>query len=235
MSIPGNNPSQQATEVLSCTRVRLSHDEEYDTGMDFPDISLHPGDLMLVLAERNARSLPFCDAVTGLISAESGEIRFLGQPWSRGTAAQKDARRARIGRIFHGRSWLGNLDIDENIMLSQRFHTRKTDREIEEEAFALARSFGLEGLPSTRPAWTPPGEQQRAQWVRALIGKPSLLLAEFPENNVTDIDLESFLKVIHEQRAEGLAVAWFTLNPSVWNNKDMKAKYRLVMHGSRCD
>lgn len=161
---------------------------------------------------RRARSLG--SAVGGLEPPPEGTIRFLGTDWRTLPPGAAEQRRARIGRVFEGAAWVSNLDVDENVLLAQRHHTRRPETELRAEAERLARSFGLARLPLSRAAWMVPRDLQRAQWVRALLGAPALLALEFPERHAADSDLTAFGAAVDDARARGAAVLWITARPA---------------------
>jgi ABC-type lipoprotein export system ATPase subunit len=187
---------------------------------------------MLVLAQKEHVRLPLADAAEGLLKLEAGRVAFMGADWEPMTPDQAVAARARIGRVFRGPAWISNLDADENITLRERHFSRRPPDEIESEALALARSFGLEDLPRKRPAWVPRDDLMRAQWVRALLGAPALLLAEFPETGVPDDGLDAWRGAVAKARAAGAAIVWFTCDPRVWNDGSLKPRTRCEMRGA---
>lgn len=154
------------------------------------------------------------NVVCGIESPPAGAVGFRGADWRELSPTEAERHRARIGRVFEGAAWISNLDVDENVLLAQRHHTRRSDADLRAEAEALARLFGLSRLPTGRPAWTEPRDLQRAQWVRALLGTPILLLLEFPERRVTAEDLAAFARAVDERRAAGLGVLWVSSRPA---------------------
>ncbi len=152
----------------------------------------------------------FGDAVCGIEPPPEGVVRFNGADWRELPPAEAERRRARIGRVFEGAAWVSNLDVDENVLLAQRHHTRRPDAELRAEAERLARTFGLARLPGTRAAWTDPRDLQRAQWVRALLGAPALLLLEFPERRAAAVHVAALAAAVDAARARGAGVLWIT-------------------------
>ncbi|MCP4451563.1 MAG: hypothetical protein GY809_08885, partial [Planctomycetes bacterium] len=118
--------------------------------------------------------------------------------------------RGRIGRVRPGSAWVGNLDIDENILLPQLHHTHRSETDLRQEALALCRTFGLDDLPRTRPTWTPRDVCQKAQWVRALLGEPQLLILEHPDETASDRDHTRLVESVDAARTRGAAVLWIT-------------------------
>ncbi len=170
------------------------------------------GDCVFLLAteEDDRRVRRLANAAVGIEAPLEGAVRFAGEDWSALSPAAAEHRRARIGRVFCGAAWVSNLDVDENVLLARLHHTHRRLREWRAEAERIAHALGLTALPSGRAAWTPPRELQRAQWVRALLGAPDLLILEHPERGAEPGDLAAFGKAADAARARGAGVLWIT-------------------------
>ncbi len=196
--------------VLTFRSVRLPGGFDYDTPMESIDIDLLAGGLLLIRLERSSPKLPFCDAASGLVDPDEGDILVLGKKWQdlgRGEAARM---RSRIGRVFEGQGWINNLDVDENITLSGRYHEADTEEGLQERATSLATAFGLPQLPHTRPSVTSRPDLARAAWVRAFLAGPELLLLERPGRDLSLRETEPLFREVEHARGRGTAVVWLT-------------------------
>lgn len=197
--------------VLEFSSVSLAERAPYENGLRAVSFTLEPGDLLLVQLPEGYPLSPLADVASGLVEPDEGVIRFLGKSWAEGYEADRASARGRIGRVFERAGWLSNLDIDENITLAQRYHTRRDPAEILAEAQTLARELGLGEIPAGRPAHQDRAVLLAAQWVRALVAHPRLLLLERPVRDLPDADVESFVRAILRRREQdGLAVVWLT-------------------------
>jgi phospholipid/cholesterol/gamma-HCH transport system ATP-binding protein len=202
--------SMERESVIELTDVTVSVGERYEIGLDEVTLLLSKGEAAIVVVPRTGLSTPLADLCCGLEGPETGTVRFLGQSWDERNNDQVVRDRGHIGRIWPEPAWVGNLDIDENILLSQQHHTRRSETELREEALTLARTFGLDDLPHTRPAWTPEAIRRKAQWVRALMGTPALLLLDYPDDAVSEIDHTHLVEAVERARTRGTAVIWIT-------------------------
>jgi len=196
--------------VVELTGVTAPAGERYAIGLADATLLLAKGEAAVVVVPRTGLSTPLADLCCGLEGPEAGTLRFLGRSWDERSNDQVVRDRGRIGRIWPDPAWVGNLDVDENILLSQQHHTRRAKTELREEALTLARAFGLDDLPHTRPAWTPEAIRRKAQWVRALMGMPALLLLEYPDDAVNEIDHTRLVETVERARKRGTAVIWMT-------------------------
>ena len=194
--------------ILSFDNVTLAARPPYEAGLSGVSFSLNASGLMLVRVEEGLTRLPFADAAAGLAEADSGRVTFLGEEWSAMPPERSAELRGRIGRIFETHTWISNLDVDENITLAQRHHTARPEHEILAEASALGAQFGLGELPRGRPAVIRRSDLRRAEWVRAFIGEPKLILLENPTKDVYMDALPGLVGAVKAARGRGAAVVW---------------------------
>ncbi len=193
---------------------------------------LLPGERVLIEAGEELRQL-LADLAGGLEAPDHGEVLFAGESWHRLSATAQSRLRRRIGWIFPEPAWLYNLDIDENISLSERFHGDRPPAEIDEEAEALARSLGLRGLPRMRPAWASARERIVSQWVRALLGGPALLVADSGAEEASDPDFAPLWSELDARREQGLAVLWLShRNPTLEQAGALNARCYVLENGT---
>lgn len=196
------------TPILEFERVSLRAIAEGHTGLRGVSFRLCPGDLMRVQVESGHDPLPLADAAEGLLVPEAGTVTFLGEPWAALPPDRELSLRARIGRVFDDHGWVSNLNVLENLTLSQRHHTCRPVPEIIAEAQELARGFGLPEVPVGRPAFIPRRDLRRAEWIRAFLGQPALILLEHPTFGVAAEHTPRLVQAVEAARTRGAAVVW---------------------------
>ena len=194
--------------ILKFDRVSCTAQPPYEQDLAGVSLALGPGDLGVVLVPPGTARLPLADLAEGLLIPDAGRVAFEEEDWLEWTPDDAAAARSRIGRVFETRGWISNLDVDENITLAQRHHTSRPVAELEQEAAALARGFGLTELPRVRPAVLRSAVLRRAEWVRAFLGAPALILLEFPLREVYVDALDGLVLAVQAARARGAAVLW---------------------------
>lgn len=224
------NPS---APILKFEEVAIASNPLYESAICDISFELSPGDLMLVLLDQEHLLLPLADAAQGLEAPMQGRITFFGKDWQRMRPGLAAKHRGRIGRIFSDGGWISNLDIDENITLAQRHHTRRPASGITDEAADLARQFGLPGLPLGTIAQLRRQDLQKAACVRAFLGEPRLILAEDPTRHVYADIIAPLVNTLFAARKRGAAVLWATSDPKVWNDAGIKPTVRCKMTGSQ--
>lgn len=198
-------------------------------------LALAPGTCVLVQEPSPREYLPLADAACGLMDPCRGEVRIGGEPWSQLGPAAQAARRGRIGRVFPFAAWVKNLPVLDNVVLAQMHHSRRRPEELEAEAESLARRLGLEHLPSGRVAWVRRHELRVAEWVRAFMGGPELVILENPEREAWPEHVPKLIEVVGDACRRGLAVLWITDSFRTWDDPAFGDASRFVVKGVRVE
>ena len=223
--------------ILEKQRVILRFDDSVFTDTtgdvaksDEVSLSVCGGDLVLIRLARLEQTAAFADACAGIIKPHSGFVRFLGRNWQDLRPDQANALRGRIGRVFKTGNWINNLSLLDNMLLPQRHHTRRSTRQLCEEAGKLADQFGLPGIPLGLPGDLTAAELQRAACVRAFMGRPLLILLEEPTSGIFLEIISALMDAVREARDRGAAVIWLTRKGLIWNDQTLPVtrRYRLI-------
>ena len=218
--------------ILKFSEVTIESSPHYETGLCDTSFEINQGDLLLVRMERENERLPLADATEGLAPPSRGSVNFLGEDWQRISADHAAAQRGKIGRLFDDEGWISDLDVDENIMLSQRHHTPRSEEDIMEEALQLARVFGLPGLPRGRPGSMRRWDLRKAACIRAFLGQPALIILEQPVRGVYADLIAPLVNAVQSARKRGAAVLWTVTDPKIWNHSNIRTTTRARMFGS---
>lgn len=156
----------------------------YDSSVSEITFALEPGDLVIVLLEKERVRLPLADLAVGIVAPDEGRVRLRGSDWLAMTPEVAAENRGHIGRVFEGNPWIEDIEVSHNIMLGQLYHTHRPIAEIKRQAAELSRIFGLPGLPLDLPSTFRGKDLARAACVRAFMGEPDLLILERPTAGV---------------------------------------------------
>lgn len=194
--------------ILELEAVSLKSGPEYESGLESVSFAVQPGERLLIHLEPLSHRGVFGDLALGLTEPDDGRVLFRGGPWQHMAPDAAADARARIGRVFERPLWVSNLDVDENITLVQRHFTVRPEAEIDAEAVALARTFGLADLPRMRPARVPSRDLRVADWIRALLGERALLVLERPLHDAPPDKAPALVQSVRAAGDRGAAVIW---------------------------
>lgn len=219
--------------VLEFRQVATHGGHLYDTAIWQVSFTLRRGELALVQLEAGHLRTPLADAAQGLVEPLQGSVHFLGESWAEMPLAAKAAARAKIGRVFEEPGWIAELAMDENIVLLQRHHSRRSLASIRDEASELARRFSLPGLPLGTPAEMRAPDLRRAACVRAFLGEPELLILERPSAGIYPEVMPALMASVRAARERGAAVLWTTDNPEELRDPGIRPTMCCTMAGSQ--
>lgn len=178
---------------LTLKNVFKSYQQGPETLTILKDLSLQveTGELVAIVGASGSGKSTFLSLVAGLDAFDKGEISINNQKINDLNKKQMTQFRAEtIGFVFQQFHLISHLTAFENLALPLQILGRPHD-----EAFILQEldNVGLKSRASHRPTEMSGGECQRLGVARALITKPSLLLADEPSGN---LDTETGRKVM---------------------------------------
>ena len=124
-----------------------------------------------------------------------------------------------IGFVFQSFNLIPQLTIEENVEVPL-FYRRIKASERRGHAIDILNRVGLGDRLHHKPSELSGGQQQRAAIARALVTKPSILLADEPTGNLDTQTGDDILQLFGEMNAEGLTVMVVTHDQQVGNRCD---------------
>lgn len=203
--------------VLEFDQVTVPREAYYDMGLNNCSFKLHAAELIAVHTSKELVHSPLSAAALGLIETIAGTVRFCGEDWRLLPPRRPAALRSKVGRVFAEDGWISNLDVDENLILAQYYHTARAREEILNEALEIARRLGLSEIPEGRSSGLRRATLRVLEWVRALLGEKVLLILEHPVNRVPRSFLWPLLGEVARARKRGVAVLWITGDTDEWD------------------
>lgn len=102
-------------------------------------------------------------------------------------------RRRNIGLIYQFYNLIPVLNVKENILLPAELDNRDIDREYFDD---LMKTLGLIDREKHLPNQLSGGQQQRTSIGRALINRPSIILADEPTGNLDSKNSKEILELL---------------------------------------
>jgi ABC-type lipoprotein export system ATPase subunit len=169
------------------------------------------GEFVALLGASGSGKSTLLNLIAGLDRPTSGSISVNGGELARMTAEELARyRRHTVGMVFQAFNLIPTMTLLENVELPMRFAEVERAERAARARQALER-VGLAARFSHRPPELSGGEQQRASIARALVNRPSLLLADEPTGNLdsrTGEEIMTYLRECHD--AQGLTVLLVT-------------------------
>jgi len=121
-------------------------------------------------------------------------------------------RNREIGFIFQAFNLIGDLTVFENVELPLTYRSMPSAERKKRVQEVLER-VGMAHRMKHYPSQLSGGQQQRVAVARALVGQPSILLADEPTGNLDSKNGEAVMKLLQELHAEGATICMVTHDP----------------------
>lgn len=148
------------------------------------DLEIPDGKLYSIVGPSGAGKTTLLQILGTLSNPDSGELMIKNESVFKLGEKQLAAFRNReIGFVFQFHYLLPEFNALENVCLPA-FIAKKGKKETEERAKELLSFLGLSERLTHKPAELSGGERQRVAVARALINKPSVIMADEPSGNL---------------------------------------------------
>ena len=172
------------------------------------DFEIQKGEFAVVVGPSGAGKTTVLNILGGMDTATEGQVLVDGTDIAKYSQKQLTAyRRDDIGFVFQFYNLIPNLTALENVELALQICKDPMD------AKEVLEDVGLGDRLGNFPAQLSGGEQQRVSIVRAIIGKPEILLMDEPFSALDPISrrqLQDLIKTLHHEL--GLTIVFVTHN-----------------------
>ncbi len=148
------------------------------------DLEIKKGEIVSIVGASGAGKSTLLQIIGTLDQADEGSLQINNRIVQELSDRQlSDFRNKEIGFVFQFHHLLPEFTALENICIPA-YIAKSTKKEAEKEAMKLMEFLGLTNRAHHKPAELSGGEQQRIAVARALINKPSVILADEPSGNL---------------------------------------------------
>jgi putative ABC transport system ATP-binding protein len=123
-------------------------------------------------------------------------------------------RNREIGFIFQAFNLIGDLTVYENVELPLTYRGMASKERKDRVQEALER-VGMSHRMKHYPSQLSGGQQQRVAVARAVVGKPSILLADEPTGNLDSKNSETVMDLLADLHKDGATICMVTHDPRV--------------------
>jgi putative ABC transport system ATP-binding protein len=121
-------------------------------------------------------------------------------------------RNREIGFIFQAFNLIGDLTVFENVELPLTYRSMTAGERTRRVQEVLER-VGMAHRAKHYPSQLSGGQQQRVAVARALVGEPSILLADEPTGNLDSKNSEAVVDLLRQLHADGATICMVTHDP----------------------
>jgi putative ABC transport system ATP-binding protein len=153
-------------------------------------------------------------AILGLLDSPSEGTYVLNSKPVQNLKASERARirNREIGFIFQAFNLIGDLTVYENVELPLTYRGMPGSERKKRVHEALER-VGMSHRVKHYPSQLSGGQQQRVAVARALVGEPSILLADEPTGNLDSANSEAVMDLLKELHRSGATICMVTHDP----------------------
>jgi putative ABC transport system ATP-binding protein len=148
------------------------------------DLDIVAGDFATLAGPSGSGKTTLLNMIGGLDRPTGGAVTVDGQPLADlDKNALTELRLHKIGFVFQAYNLIPVLSAAENIeFILQLLGVDAKERRT--RAVSALADVGLAGMEDRRPAWLSGGQQQRVAVARALVARPTIVLADEPTANL---------------------------------------------------
>lgn len=190
-----------AVRCIDVCKTYLQGDQEIKA-LDHLSIDIESGGFVCLSSPSGGGKTTLLNAIGGLDRPDSGEVWIEKQridTMKKGELA--DLRLHKIGFVFQAYNLIPVLTARENVEFVMQVQgiepaTRR------ERSTELLHEVGLAGLQDRRPAQMSGGQQQRVAVARAIVSRPTLVLADEPTANLDSKTSDGLMDLFEELNAK---------------------------------
>ena len=186
------------TAAIEFTNVSLGYglDDELIKVLKNISFSVDSNEAVSIVGPSGSGKTSIIMLAAGLEKSSEGSIKIQDQEITDLKENElSQIRRQNIGVVFQSFYLIPNLTAIENVLLSLEANQKYN---LDSEAEALLKEFGLSHRINHLPSELSGGEQQRAAIARALINKPKIILADEPTGNLDDENSQIMMKLLSD-------------------------------------
>lgn len=168
--------------------------------VDHLSFTIGQGEFVAITGPSGSGKSTLLHMMGGVEKPTSGNLLVEGTDLARLTVNQSAIfRRRKIGLVYQNYNLIPVLTVRENILLPLQLDHKKAD---EKFLLELVHKLGLQDRLDSLPNQLSGGQQQRVSIGRALITRPTVLLADEPTGNLDSANSAEIMKLFRQSHEE---------------------------------
>lgn len=163
-------------------------------------LEIPSGETLVIMGQSGCGKSVLLKIITGLMSADSGEIWFDGTEISSLNGKKMNSLRRRIGMLFQSSALFDSMTVAENVAFMLDQHTDLDKQEIRKVVDEKLSLVDLVGVQDLRPAELSGGMRKRVGLARALAFDPEVIFYDEPTTGldpVTCTEINQLIRDLH--------------------------------------
>ncbi len=192
--------------------------------LDHANLHVYPQEFVSIIGPSGSGKSTLMNIIGCLDVADDGEYLLDGTPieaYSENELAE--VRNKKIGFVFQSFNLIPKLSAEENVELPLIYQKVKRAERQARVQEALER-VGLANRAKHQPTELSGGQQQRVAVARALVTRPSLILADEPTGNLDSKTSREILEMFQELHSQGNTIVLIT------HDNDIARRAKRVVH-----
>jgi putative ABC transport system ATP-binding protein len=183
-------------------------------------LEIKPGEYVSIAGPSGCGKSTLLSILGLLDSPTEGNYLLNGRPVADLSLSERAKIRNReVGFIFQSFNLIGDLTVYENVELPLTYRGMRSAERKKLVTDALER-VGMAHRAKHLPSQLSGGQQQRVAVARAVVGRPSVLLADEPTGNLDSKSGEAVMDLLKELHSEGATICMVTHDPRYARNAE---------------
>ncbi|MBM3895306.1 MAG: ABC transporter ATP-binding protein [Thaumarchaeota archaeon] len=186
--------SEFVLEVANLSKVYGEGDAKVNALTD-ATFSVRKGEFLLIVGSSGSGKTTLLNMIGLLDKPTAGKVFIDGIETTKLNDNEISSfRNSKLGFVFQFANLMPDLTVLENVILPRSI--QRTEQNSVDDAMKLLRAVGLESQLHKRANKISGGQAQRAAIARALVNKPSIVLADEPTGNLDSVSTETIIQLM---------------------------------------
>lgn len=150
-------------------------------------LDIETGKITTIIGRSGCGKSVLLKHIVALLRPDEGTVMIGGENLNDMTAEELFATRKKMGLVFQNGALFDSMNVEENVGLGLREHTKMSEREISEKIMRLLEMVGMPGIEKYKPSELSGGMKKRVSLARALAMDPKYVLYDEPTTGLDPI------------------------------------------------